>query len=488
MKRFSIASLLGLLLISCSSDKSSEVMVELTPIMEKALNDTSSIFYADFKNFPANRASLPIGVFDSGTGGLTVLEELLTIDCYNNITGEEQPDGMADFIGEEFQYLADNANMPYGNYAAENKDMFFRELVTKDALFLLGNKYATNFMDKSMIGRKSQCKILVIACNTATAYGLGDVQTLLEQSGTGVKVIGVINAGADAMLSSLGDSSDSVAVGVLATPGTIKSGAYPRTIMEMAAARGFKGGINVVCQPCAGFAESVDMEKDFVDPTARGPRSSYRGPVAGDSFDNIIPTLLPLYHFASSKGELLGRGVQMQLNASCNYARLHLVNLIEKYRRMGGKAPMKSIILGCTHYPFLLDTMRRAVEQIREYKENGVAIYEHLLPADVNFINPATYTAMEAYRILREDKALALSTGDTKATAYISIPAYGLSLGQIDSTGVLTYEFKYGREYGKEDNTTLNVPFAPKYITPQNNERLADLVPVSYKLICTEAQ
>ena len=71
--------------------------------------------------------SFPIGVFDSGTGGLTVLEAMLTLDEFNNITGKPGKDGKLDFEKEYFQYLADQANMPYGNYAAENKTDLLKE-------------------------------------------------------------------------------------------------------------------------------------------------------------------------------------------------------------------------------------------------------------------------------------------------------------------------------------------------------------------------
>jgi glutamate racemase len=167
-------------------------------------------------------------VFDSGTGGLTVLEVLLNADMVNNISGKMGADGVPDFAGEDFTYLADRANMPYGNYAAENKQDFFRELVVKNALFLLDNNYWTSASDKELSGTKQPCKILVIACNTATAWGLEDVSTLLEQSNTGVKVIGVINAGVNALYDKIqtSGSKDSIAVGVLATVGTIASNAY----------------------------------------------------------------------------------------------------------------------------------------------------------------------------------------------------------------------------------------------------------------------
>ena len=64
---------------------------------------------------------LPIGVFDSGTGGLTILQAILTLDAFNNKTDEVGGDRIPDFFNEAFQYLGDHANMPYGNYAVANK-------------------------------------------------------------------------------------------------------------------------------------------------------------------------------------------------------------------------------------------------------------------------------------------------------------------------------------------------------------------------------
>ena len=62
---------------------------------------TSSIF-AQQKQI---NKQLPIGVFDSGTGGLTILQAILTLDTFNNKTGESGGDGIPDFSNEAFQYL-----------------------------------------------------------------------------------------------------------------------------------------------------------------------------------------------------------------------------------------------------------------------------------------------------------------------------------------------------------------------------------------------
>ncbi|MFV1964248.1 MAG: hypothetical protein ACC628_02405 [Pirellulaceae bacterium] len=77
----------------------------------KAINDA-------YRNVDADAISrFPIGVFDSGTGGLTVLETILTMDAFENSshTSSAHGDGQLDFNNESFIFLADQANMPYGN-------------------------------------------------------------------------------------------------------------------------------------------------------------------------------------------------------------------------------------------------------------------------------------------------------------------------------------------------------------------------------------
>ena len=86
------------------------------------------------------KKALPVGVFDSGTGGLTVLEKILTLDAFDNRTGAPEPDGLPDFASEDFQYLADQANMPYGVYDAQGNAALLRRLVKDDARFLLGDR------------------------------------------------------------------------------------------------------------------------------------------------------------------------------------------------------------------------------------------------------------------------------------------------------------------------------------------------------------
>ena len=128
----------------------------------------------------------PIGVFDSGVGGLTVLAELR----------RRLPD-------EATIYLGDNARTPYGPRAADEVRRFTLEAVD----WLLAQ----------------DVKLLVLACNTATARALPDVRDRAS-----VPVIGVVRPGAVAASAATRRRE----VGVIATAGTVESGAYPDAIVE----------------------------------------------------------------------------------------------------------------------------------------------------------------------------------------------------------------------------------------------------------------
>ncbi|MBQ0025589.1 MAG: aspartate/glutamate racemase family protein [Bacteroidales bacterium] len=485
-------SILFLLLAIAGCGRSETAGNQNTAIVNKALSDTSSNFYADFESYPEEMKSLPIGVFDSGTGGLTVVERILSLDCFDNITGAQGSDEILDFAGERFIYLADQANMPYGTYASEGKGDYLEELAVKDAVFLLSDKYYINPYEDKPSGEKPRVKIIVVACNTATAYGLKTIESMLSQSGSGVKVIGVINAGVRAALDQLDlDSAEEpVAVGVLATPGTISSGAYERTIREELGKTESKADITVVSQGSYGLAEAVDNEPDFVNRSASEPRSEYRGPQIGTEDGCIDLQLLKAYNFDFSDNKMLvrknawGTYTSMQLNDPDNYARLSIVSLVNRHYLSGSKAKIKAIILGCTHYPFVLSTLQDAVEELREYRErDGSFPYKELLADDIIFIDPAVYTAIECYRTLRSDGNLAFSIGKEKLDGYISVPSSKLSDACLTSEGHLTYEFKYGRESGTEDVSTKAVPFSDKNIDKENLSRIKRLLPYTYTLI-----
>jgi len=471
--------------------KQQELPADNPFVVNKALYDTASNFYVEFDEYPDEMRNLPIGIFDSGTGGLTVLEKLLSLDAFDNITGGTGRDSILDFAGEHFIYLADQANMPYGNYEAEGNSDYLKELVLKDALFLMDDDYFTNPIEETPSGSKSRVKIIVVACNTATAYGLDLIRSMLEQSDTGVKVIGVINAGVSATFDELdvkeGDAP--FAVGVLATPGTIASGAYERTIREEIARRGITTPIDVVNQSGYGFAEAVDSDPDYVNPLLFVPSSSYRGPALGEADGSIKQELLRAYNFDFSENKMLARRspaggyASLQLNSAENYARFNMVSLLERHRQSGKGTPIRAIILGCTHYPFYLETLNETLAELKDYREDGRYPYRDLIADEITFIDPAVYTAIECYNTLRQDGNLAYRISPTKVEAYISVPSNLLEDTCLTREGMLTHEYKYGRKPGTEDQTTKQVPFSLQNLDRNNLQRIEERLPYSYELI-----
>ena len=135
----------------------------------------------------------PIGVFDSGYGGLTILQQIRkTLPQYDYI------------------YLGDNARTPYGTRSFEVVYEFTRQAVTK--LFEMG------------------CHLVILACNTASAKALRSIQTNdLPQLDSSRRVLGVIRP----TVERIGEMTRSRLIGVVATAGTIKSESYPLEIRKL---------------------------------------------------------------------------------------------------------------------------------------------------------------------------------------------------------------------------------------------------------------
>ena len=167
-----MSRLYTVLFLLCAICSNIMAQVSLLPVSKKALYEKSSLYYTEFDKLTKER-SLPIGVFDSGTGGFTVLERMLQQDRFNNKTGKEEPDGIADFSHEDFEYLADQANMPYGRYESENKGDYLRELAVKDALFLINGKYWKDKAELLPSGKKKGVKIITVTENTDSPLAAG---------------------------------------------------------------------------------------------------------------------------------------------------------------------------------------------------------------------------------------------------------------------------------------------------------------------------
>lgn len=418
------------------------------------------------------KTSLPIGVFDSGTGGLTVLEALLTLDAFNNETGKPGPDGKLDFSKEYFQYLADQANMPYGNYAAANKTDLLKEHIQKNMQFFL--KEAPT---------KPPVKMIVLACNTATAYALSDIKNQFEQQSISVPVIGVIDAGSKAALAYQQKNGDGT-IGVFATAGTVASNGYPRTLQTMAKEKGMQT-LSVISQGGFGLAESIDRDWSYYVDTLTKARNEYKGPSLKNRTYTIDTSLLSAYRFDASGNKLLceyddkGSCLDMQLNDPSNYVRYHLVSLLEKMIADKITKPMNTLILGCTHYPYLKDTIASVLNELYHYKNNNEYRYKKFLVEKVELIDPSIETAKEAYLVL---KNLTLSNTATvqKNQFYITIPNTNTPKNALQPDGWFTYDYKYGRIAGENKMYVQYVPFDTKNISEASYSRFKMVLPKSY--------
>ena len=426
-----------------------------------------------------NKKALPIGVFDSGTGGLTVLEALLTLDAFNNETGKPGSDGKLDFSKEYFQYLADQANMPYGNYAAANKTDLLKEHIQKNMQFFL-----------TSASQKLPVKMIVLACNTATAYALADIKNQFKQQSIEVPVIGVIDAGSKAALT-YQQKNGTGTIGVFATAGTVASNGYPRTLEAMAKALKLPT-LSIVSQGGYGLAESIDQDWSYYVDTLTRARASYKGPSLKNNNYTIDTTLLSAYRFDASNNKLLceyddkGSCLDMQLNDPSNYVRYHLVSLLEKMIVHKITKPMNTLILGCTHYPYLRDTIASVLNELYHYKINNEYRYRNYLVEKVELIDPSIETAKEAYLALQK-QTLVNNASTKKNLFYITIPNANTSKNALQPDGWFTYDYKYGRIAGANTTYVQYVPFDAKNISEATYNRFKMVLPKSYAEIVKAA-
>jgi glutamate racemase len=152
----------------------------------------AELFIVGVFYFCSMRSNQPIGVFDSGYGGLTVLKEIIS----------QLPD--YDFI-----YMGDNARAPYGNRSFESVYHYSRQCV--EWFFTMS------------------CPLVILACNTASAKALRTIQQQdLPHMGKEKRVLGVIRPTTEI----IGTFTRSGAVGIFATVGTVLSDSYPLEISK----------------------------------------------------------------------------------------------------------------------------------------------------------------------------------------------------------------------------------------------------------------
>ena len=428
------------------------------------------------------KSAAPIGVFDSGTGGLTVLEAMLSLDAFNNKSGQPGSDGKPDFEAEFFQYLADQANMPYGNYAGENKTKLLQEHVIKNMDFLLKNE----FDRPKAIAKKDGVKMLVLACNTATAYALNEVKDFSKSQQENIPVVGVINAGVKAALA-YQFAHQKGTIGVFATAGTVASDGYPKTILAMSKQMDMPAP-SIVSQGGYGLADAIDRDYSFFAENITSLRNDYKGPSLKNNQYTIDTTLMNIYNFNRDGNKLLcefddkGNCLDIQLNDPENYVRYHLVSLLEKMKQQRYAVPMNTLILGCTHYPFMRDTIRHVLNELYHLQSDGNYLYRSVLAEKVELIDPSVETAKEAYIELRKWQ-LENKAQRRKNIFFITIPNKNLSEIKLQEDGWFTYAYKYGRTEGQQKKYVRYVPFDQQNISTATYERIKLALPNVYKQI-----
>ncbi len=452
------------------------------------IEDEGSFYHIDFGNYPSDDQSLPIGVFDSGIGGLTVLKAIVNYDENENGTHKTGGDGILDFGKESFIYLGDQANMPYGNYSRENKIDLLNEHIIKDAQFLMGNSYYSDVQDTTANGDKQAVKVLIIACNTATAYGKEHIEAFLKKAKLDLKVIGVIDAGVRGALESIEKEEDAI-IGVLATEGTVASKGYQNTIVKFKEELGYSGNIEVFSQGGVGIAEAVDEDPDYFDRNLRKPRKEYKGPGLSGNV-KIDKTLFDIYNFDFDQGKMLCDSENsddcsiLQINDAENYVRYHLVTLLEQIRKSGTTNRLKSIILGCTHYPYMTDEIEAILKELYQYQaKDGTYFYQKFMARHIQLIDPAVDTAKELHEYLKNEALFNPKGNIMDSEFYISVANQDNPNVTTDSEGRFPYDYKYGRKAGEIQEYVKVVPFSRKNISNEILDRFQEQLPYVYQLM-----
>ena len=474
----------GTLLLTTCTERSEQAAGQTTPsLVELVKQGKSELFTVPLDRYETDTKALPIGVFDSGIGGLTVLTAILELDAFNNLTHEPTSDGRPDFENERFVYLGDQANMPYGNYPSEQKVDFLRELIIKDVVFLLGSRYWPSAASTNPHYDKPPVKAIVIACNTATAYGLETISDALKYWDLPVHLVGVVEAGADGAIHAINQQGKRGTVAVLATVGTCKSEGYVREITKSAGQAGIKPPA-VIQQGCLGLAGAIEGDPSYITSPESASAADYHGPAVDNKTAPIDPALSAQYSF-DTKGLLgnLDSPLTLRLNSVENYIRYHTTSLVERYYRSPNSEPISTVILGCTHFPYQMDRIANSFGRLRNFrKADGSEPYKSMIFEKLSFIDPAALTATQLYEALAAAKLLINKADESILTTdefYISVPNTSLAGAKLVANGGFTYEYKYGR---------VPANFAVEYVkrVPMSSANLSDTVRHSIKTAMPE--
>jgi glutamate racemase len=236
------------------------------------------------KRIPARNR--PIGVFDSGLGGLTVVKALKKVLPY-----------------EEIVYLGDTARLPYGTKSAEA----IRRFSIQDIEFLISRNV----------------KLVIVACHSASSVALDELLKRYE-----LPILGVIDPGARAAV----EATRNGRIGVIGTSLTIGSGSYERAI------RNYRRDVEIVAKPTPLFVPLAE-EGWLNNDVARRAAATYLKPLKAERIDTL---LLGCTHYPLLKrviARALGPGIRLvdssEETARSARARLARLDLLRARGRRG---------------------------------------------------------------------------------------------------------------------------------------------------------
>lgn len=242
--------------------------------------------------------SAPIGVFDSGVGGLTVAREI-----------------MRQIPNENIIYFGDTARVPYGNKSKETITKYARQIVR----FL----------------REQSVKAVVVACNTASAYALEEIEQEID-----IPVIGVVKPGAKVAA----EVTKNGKIGVIGTEGTIGSHIYATYINKI------NPDITVLGKACPLFVPLVE-EGLWQDPVTDEIANRYLGGLVDSGIDTLILGCTHYPMIRATVGKIMGENVTL-VNPAYETAR-ELKELLTEENLLNDKPQ----VLGGNRYRFYVSDM-----------------------------------------------------------------------------------------------------------------------------------
>jgi glutamate racemase len=207
---------------------------------------------------PRNKHHGPIGVFDSGVGGLSVLKEIKDL-----------------FPGESLIYIADQIHVPYGNRSREQVLGFSQGIV----------RYLIN----------ENSKLIVVACNTASSVALSELRVTYPD---------MPFVGMEPAVKPAAEETSTGVVGVLATPATFQGDLYASTVER------FARGVKVLQDTCPGLVELIE-EGNITHPRTHKILENALEPMLKQNIDKVVlgcthyPFVIPMIK------DIVGKGVKV---------------------------------------------------------------------------------------------------------------------------------------------------------------------------------